>query len=1159
MAVDRRKSHRQGDDSSAIPAKANRVLNVVLVGMLLIVLKVWHLAVVQYDARLEDSRKPQRRVVVEPAKRATIRDRFNIPLAINKVQYNVAVLYSQIKQVPVAVWQTGPDGTRVKRPKRKEYITALSQLLGRELDMDAERIEDLIYAKASFYHSLPFVIKEDVSEQEYYRLRMLEKDWLGIHVQRTPRRHYPQGKVGGDIIGYMGAINRQEYEALINESRGLEAYIEAVEAGEVLPLPEGRSSMDDVRRRLKDLKELAYTINDSIGKSGIEGRFENVLRGYQGKRSYYSDARGNFLRELPGTREPLAGKRLLLTISSELQEYAEQLLVQNESIRQTRLCRLDGVKQTILALKQPWIKGGAIVAMDPKTGEVVAMASLPRFDPNDFIASGNVEISRQKQANVHKWLESDSYIADIWNQQRPLEREAFDPVQGKFFNEEAWMGWDAYLKTVLGKDSPLAQAMQRWTTLADAYRVQTHADRLLELAAPRDAYQLFSALYSDERYHSHGKKASLAEKSSLEMRLSDHAAEIGRQQAAIDRYLGPLTYIYDQVLLIDLMRLGMPAHLFTPQLIEAVGQQPLAAYRDAGAAMIVIDGTVKKMAKKLFHETDFKAWRTLNEKEFLREKRAEEKAAQRYAKPYIDYLDARENELFREFWEQYRWQLIAEFLIPQFGATDDNAAIAPYAAYFQSWKREVAGGAHSAIEWAPAYATLAGATKELAPELALAYLQTLRGYGELDRPLLGRYRYLRKGKDQAQTEKDLAAAFYPKVGYGYGRSQAYRQASTQGSLFKMVTAYEALVQRHRQLTGELQDPLQLNPMDMVDSIYHRGKDVYLGYGPDGQPLPRHYKGGRLPRSAHQIGKLDLLRAIETSSNPYFALLAGDVLASPDDLAQAARKFSFGARTGIDLPGELAGRVPEDLQTNRTGLYAFSIGQHTLVVTPLQTCVMLSAIANKGKVLKPKIVAMTAGRDPKRGKELVAGPNHFPYQEALGLAGIDFPLFVATDAEQQKSLVHYCPTEVRDSLFMPDVVHKMLLDGMCRVVSRSQAEGVYSLSRLYHSHPEAISDYVEMKHQLIGKTSTAESVENIDLDLNEGTNMYTHVWFGGISYEQDILEDKQRPGTYLFKDSLGQPELVVVVYLRYGGFGKEAAPLAAQMVKKWREIKQSHQK
>ena len=124
-----------------------------------------------------------------------------------------------------------------------------------------------------------------------------------------------------------------------------------------------------------------------------------------------------------------------------------------------------------------------------------------------------------------------------------------------------------------------------------------------------------------------------------------------------------------------------------------------------------------------------------------------------------------------------------------------------------------------------------------------------------------------------------------------------------------------------------------------------------------------------------------------------------------------------------------------------------------------------------------------------------------------------------------------------------------------VVQKTQDESLSSLARLYKNSPQAIKDYVELRPRFIGKTSTAESVENIDLEFKDGTNMYTHVWFGGIAYDTNILESDQQH-QFLFRDETGSPELVVVVYLRYGGYGKEAAPVAAQVAKKWKEIKQS---
>lgn len=1150
-----KKNSRRQEGSLKIQAKANRVLNVVLVGMVLIVLRIWHLAIVQYDEKLDDSRKPQRRVILEPAKRGTIRDRFNIPLAINKLQYNVAILYSQIKQVPFTSWETDAEGKRVKRYKRREYITALSKVLGDELKMDPERIEDLIHAKAALYNQIPFLLKENIDEKEYYRLKMLEKDWVGISVQRVPFRYYTKGKMASDIIGYMGAINRQEYEKILREMKSLEQYVQAIDSGEDVPLPEGVESTELGRRRLKDLQEWAYGVNDSVGKAGIEAQFDGLLRGFRGKKSYYSDAKGNFLRELPGSREPISGKRILLTISSELQEYAERLLVENEKIRQPCLSRLGPVKRTIPADKHPWIKGGAIIAMDPNNGEILAMASHPRFDPNDFVLTGTPEQIKKKKLNILKWFESESYLADIWNMQRTLEKEVLSKSKGIFL-EEPLLTWPYYLSRVLAKKTGLRDAILKEGTIRDAVVVQRNVEAIASAMSFKDAYQMFNYLYHDAGHEPYGTKLTSSEKENFETQ-SENSELIAANKHLLNRYFDEVHSNYDKVLMVDLLRLAVDGERFSDELLEKVGIQSLTYYKEVSGAMVRVDDTLKAMVKDLFHDTDFKEWRKVNEKPFLKQIREEEKAAHRYAKPYLDYLDKKENELFQNFWKEHHLSLLSAFLNGKQWSSDHihaDETVEKYFDYLDNWHKEILSGAHQQIEWAKDYSTLKTAVQPLSPPLGKQYLQTLRSFKDLERPLLGKYRHLRKDPDNIQKEKHLATGFYPKYGYGYGRSQAYRQAAIQGSLFKLVTAYEALVQRYHTLEGTFKTFDLLNPLNMEDKVVKKGKSFSVGFHDDGTPIPRHYKGGRMPRSiSPRIGQLDVLKALERSSNPYFAILAGDILDSPNDLARAARDFSFGSKTGIDLPGEIGGNIPNDLEANRTGIHSFSIGQHTLVVTPLQTCVMLSSLVNGGKVLKPKIVELMVGKEPKRGQELIAGNYHFPYQEGLSYAGIDFPLFSASDAEQNNSIVRRIPTEVKKEIFLPDEIQKILIEGMRMVVERTQSESLSSLSRLYCHAPEAISDYIDLKSQFIGKTSTAESVENIDLELDEGTNLYTHVWFGGIVYDKDLSKSGQQH-QFLFKDASGNPELVVVVYLRYGGYGKEAAPVAAQIAKKWKAIK-----
>ncbi len=119
--------------------------------MLLIVARIWHLSVIQYDQRLQEARRPQKKIIMEPSKRATIRDRYNLPLAINQVRYQAAVLYSDLKAVHNIQWEYDTHGKKIRIFKRREYIKQLSNVLADELKLDPNRVEDLIFLKRPYF------------------------------------------------------------------------------------------------------------------------------------------------------------------------------------------------------------------------------------------------------------------------------------------------------------------------------------------------------------------------------------------------------------------------------------------------------------------------------------------------------------------------------------------------------------------------------------------------------------------------------------------------------------------------------------------------------------------------------------------------------------------------------------------------------------------------------------------------------------------------------------------------------------------------------------------------------------------------------------------------------------------------------------------------
>lgn len=1103
-----------------ISDKTNRVLNFILLCLLLILIRVWYLSSVQREEHVENARRPQRRTQIERSERATIRDRFNIPLALNKIQYNAAVCYADVRQIPSVRWKRDETGKRIRVQERVEHIKKLASLLANELQMDPQKIEDTIHGKASLFPHTPFVIKEDLSEKEYYRLKGLEREWAGLYTERTSKRYYPKGKCAADVIGFMGAISAKEYCSIAQELSELSAYLAEREAGNTPMLPKGFSNPFQVEQRLKQLQEKAYTINDFVGKTGVEATFDSELRGYAGKKSYEIDIKGNILRELPGNRKAIPGQRLLLSISSELQEYAEQLLAENEAIREVS----DAQGNPLLTA--PWIKGGAIVAMDPQTGEVLALASYPRIDLNDFAASKMRFEENKKIGNLHKWLEDETCLGEIWEGRRPLERERFDNKAGEYYEEKLFLSWEKYLEAILAPNCAARAAMKKIKSIRSALRVQKAALHLLKASAQDSMHILFAVLYPHAP-HRQGRCLILEEE---KQRVKEELAKLPDfilHKELIDEHLGDVFHNDDKILVLDLCRLLVDPERFTEELIDIAGDFSLSHYHHLMQSKLQIQAFLQEKAKQQFLNVDFLKWRKAHFQNYLKEKRKEEKEKKTHARPYTDYLYAKEKELFHIFWEKERYSLLREFIFNKNGVRPEK----------------IPDSIQASIE------TLKSHLCALDPEQQLSFFQTMRSFTQMQRPLWGRYRQLRHAEG-VQQEKHLAAAFYPSTGYGYGRSQAYRQATPQGSVFKLVVAYQALVEKYHLCLQQNQRLNALNPLTLIDELkWHPqagSKEQILGYTLDGEPITRFYKGGKLPRSHANIGKIDLIGALEQSSNIYFSILAAENIQDPTNLIHTTRQLGFGDKTGIELPGEIVGTLPDDLTHNKTGLYAFAIGQHSLVVTPLQTAVMFSSIVNKGRILKPTIVQVIAGQEPLRDYRDPFAANNFPFKEALNSIGIEFPLFTSLQKEAEEPRVWYLGQEVKRSLLMPDSIRSMLLEGMHRVIAGPKGTARPEIIRALHHNPAYRRDYHALKEKLIGKTGTAEILYAHSLDRETQAKIQNHIWFGGATLDTS--------------HELKESDLVVVVYLRFSeAGGKEAAPLAVEIMHKWRDICAKHGK
>jgi penicillin-binding protein 2 len=165
-------------------------------------------------------------------------------------------------------------------------------------------------------------IKTRLTEEEVARFAVNRFRFPGFEIKARVFRSYPQGEVASHAIGYIGRINDADLKRI--DSQGLAAN---------------------------------YKGTDHIGKLGIEGAYEAELHGATGSEQVEIDSGGRAIRSL-GRSEPQSGNDLVVTLDLKLQRVAE------EAFQEFR---------------------GALVALDPKTGEVLALVSKPGFDPNLFV------------------------------------------------------------------------------------------------------------------------------------------------------------------------------------------------------------------------------------------------------------------------------------------------------------------------------------------------------------------------------------------------------------------------------------------------------------------------------------------------------------------------------------------------------------------------------------------------------------------------------------------------------------------------------------------------------------------------------------------------------------------------------------------------------
>ena len=215
---------------------------------------------------------------------------------------------------------------RQNNPYDEELLRALSEII----DMPVAEMRKKLEENSDSYE--PTRLKSNITPEMLTKLEEKKRELPGVMIEIQPVRNYLFKELGVHAIGYVGEVSQYD-----------------ITQGSYKNMPVG----------------------SVVGKFGLEKTYDRYVRGIDGSYDEEVDVAGNVVKQL-GQIDPVPGKSLQLTIDKDLQQVMEKAVDDHLAY-----LRSSGIA--------PGARAAAIVALDPKTGAVRAMASRPAFDPNLFV------------------------------------------------------------------------------------------------------------------------------------------------------------------------------------------------------------------------------------------------------------------------------------------------------------------------------------------------------------------------------------------------------------------------------------------------------------------------------------------------------------------------------------------------------------------------------------------------------------------------------------------------------------------------------------------------------------------------------------------------------------------------------------------------------
>ncbi|MCE5209917.1 MAG: penicillin-binding protein 2, partial [Chloroflexi bacterium] len=295
------------------------------------IFQLFNLQIVQGETYLEQANENRTSEISVQTQRGSIYDRNGYVLARNVPSYNITITPAYLPEDDGMIQQVYRElSAIIDVPVNNGEINDDTVRTFKPCDTDLG-ITQIVYIQDTLAPYEPVSIKCDVSEKMAMIVIENAKDWPGTGVETEPVREYPTGWITSEIIGFLG------------------------------PIP---ASLEDYYTERGFVPE-----RDKVGYAGIESWFDEELGGTNGTRLIEEDVAGQYIRDLTAPVEPVPGKNIVLTIDTRLQTAAKTALINEITNWNTQL-------------NKTMSSNGVVIAMNPKTGEILALVSYPTFENN---------------------------------------------------------------------------------------------------------------------------------------------------------------------------------------------------------------------------------------------------------------------------------------------------------------------------------------------------------------------------------------------------------------------------------------------------------------------------------------------------------------------------------------------------------------------------------------------------------------------------------------------------------------------------------------------------------------------------------------------------------------------------------------------------------